>query len=1000
MDKQVVQFQLFGNPKIKMNGKAITFSFTKVNALLYYLIVNKSISRDEIAGLLWPDKTEKSAKKNLRNTIYQANKVLGEDFILAPNNKTLEINPNIAVESDIDTFNHEVSKQSLDVYKDVFLKGFYIKDSEEFDFWIGKMRTYFEQTFIQRCYANIQVDIENNQFDHVEERIKTLIAIDEFDERNYQLLMQFYQNTNRNSKVIEVYYSLVDLLERELDIAPSKETRLIYERTLQIQNKTTRSVRSLKKHVFFGRYVELNQLEEQIAKLFNGTKQHVIVKGSAGVGKSTLVNAVLQRIVHSYFKVSVICHRAEQAYRLRPIKRLMDVLEQLAIECNLVTKTQWNKIIQPIFSTTSSQSVTFKSIEQLELLILEVIQLLQVQKPLIIFIEDIHWIDEESARLINRLMLNMEYMQVLFILTVQKHHESRLLNNLSVNNLSTTIIIPPFSQKEVQQYVEKRLGNAQATAKLIERIFKESEGLPFYVDEYINLAQKDVPINRLTLKMQEFLKEQFGQFDDIQLEILTLLSYFEHFATVDIIQQIVDYDIELIEETIQEAIHQGLIYETIQNNIAYLAFLHHKYKEYLYFKQTYTKKRMVHKKIAFMLEKIKSTNASWVLFDDISYHFSKAHLKLRALAYQLEKVELTLTMQHEIFPLYHAMSVSKAFEQTNVETDLASIQLGMSQLDEEKRLSEEFKLLDMKYLLLKGKFFIRCGKYDEGITFIQNVITRSELNQDTTYLFEAYKQMIYYAIQIEHAIQLKEYVQKAMQLAIQSNNYEQMGMLLRIEGVYYLMIGQCEQAEKQLHESIHIYSITKTLFEKYQSNIAASYDYLAEIARYKENFEDALMWHNKAIKLCQDGAMDSSGVIFYLNRGITYYVLKEHTKALQDFDKAKDLISSVSPIWKKIQLDAYYALCQVACQNDEFIIQFINENQDNNTFSNPRDEGIVCFVKAKWLTLKQEEQLKSKCHLEHSQMYYIEQAKKMLNCYRDANIFKETLELEDNIRKK
>ena len=45
------------------------------------MVINKQISRDEIAGILWPSKDEKSAKKNLRNTIYQANRSLGGNLL-------------------------------------------------------------------------------------------------------------------------------------------------------------------------------------------------------------------------------------------------------------------------------------------------------------------------------------------------------------------------------------------------------------------------------------------------------------------------------------------------------------------------------------------------------------------------------------------------------------------------------------------------------------------------------------------------------------------------------------------------------------------------------------------------------------------------------------------------------------------------------------------------------------------------------------------------------
>ena len=69
--------------------------------------------------------------------------------------------------------------------------------------------------------------------------IRKLIAIDEFDERNYQLLMQFYIENHRNGKAIETYYELVETLRDELGIEPSEETKQLYQRTLQIANQNS-----------------------------------------------------------------------------------------------------------------------------------------------------------------------------------------------------------------------------------------------------------------------------------------------------------------------------------------------------------------------------------------------------------------------------------------------------------------------------------------------------------------------------------------------------------------------------------------------------------------------------------------------------------------------------------------------------------------------------------------------------------------------------------------
>ena len=66
----VLTLNLLGNPSILLDQKEIFFSFSKINALLYYMVINGNVNRDQIAGILWEDKDNQTAKKNLRNTIY------------------------------------------------------------------------------------------------------------------------------------------------------------------------------------------------------------------------------------------------------------------------------------------------------------------------------------------------------------------------------------------------------------------------------------------------------------------------------------------------------------------------------------------------------------------------------------------------------------------------------------------------------------------------------------------------------------------------------------------------------------------------------------------------------------------------------------------------------------------------------------------------------------------------------------------------------------------
>ena len=77
---------LFGPLVVTLDGTAVSgFASKKAQALLAYLAVeaDRPHSREELAGLLWPDYAEASARANLRSVLANVRRVL-DDHSAAP----------------------------------------------------------------------------------------------------------------------------------------------------------------------------------------------------------------------------------------------------------------------------------------------------------------------------------------------------------------------------------------------------------------------------------------------------------------------------------------------------------------------------------------------------------------------------------------------------------------------------------------------------------------------------------------------------------------------------------------------------------------------------------------------------------------------------------------------------------------------------------------------------------------------------------------------------
>ena len=76
-----LSLRLLGPFEVRLDGEPVTrFESDKVRALLAYLAVgaDRPHRRASLAGLLWPERPEASARKNLRNALFGLRTAIGD----------------------------------------------------------------------------------------------------------------------------------------------------------------------------------------------------------------------------------------------------------------------------------------------------------------------------------------------------------------------------------------------------------------------------------------------------------------------------------------------------------------------------------------------------------------------------------------------------------------------------------------------------------------------------------------------------------------------------------------------------------------------------------------------------------------------------------------------------------------------------------------------------------------------------------------------------------
>ena len=271
----------------------------------------------------------------------------------------------------------------------------------------------------------------------------------------------------------------------------------------------------------YGRATEIEILMNSFKRICRGTKEIIMVTGYAGIGKSLLINEVHKPILakHGYF----ISGKYNEFGRNIPYLGLIQAFQQLIR--HILTETegrieQWEKKIlravgpngrvitdvipeleliigkQPLVAELPSQ----ESQNRFNLCFQNFMRVFPGEKhPLTIFLDDLHWVDLPSLKLINLFLSDAEIKYILFIGAYRDNElpsDHPLLKTLNeINRTGTTLsrlILPTLDHDNINQLLAETLKcTAEKTEELAKLCKKRTLGNPLFLKQFLQVLYKD-----------------------------------------------------------------------------------------------------------------------------------------------------------------------------------------------------------------------------------------------------------------------------------------------------------------------------------------------------------------------------------------------------------------------------------------------------------------------------------------------------------------------------
>ncbi|MEJ8552874.1 AAA family ATPase [Tepidibacter sp. Z1-5] len=603
----IINIKFFNNHSVSKNNDIICFPYKKTEALFYYLAINKEASRDELVNLLWEDSKESTAKKNLRNAMYQIRKIFDMDIIISPKKSTVSINTQIHIKTDLNDF---LNKE--DVYfengKCEFLKGLILKNNENFNWWINNKRQEYKDMNIDKLYNKTKLLMKKRKYEEALVYAKAFMSEDEFDERAYRALMNIYYNKGSFYKAINLYYKLEKMLDIELGIKPDDKTYQLYKKI--INEKNISQIEFKKQSLFYYRDEEMKCMMDNYNKFIKGiNSKSILITGEFGIGKTKLKNEFINNInkKDSYI-IDITCYEGERESLLKSWNDILINLNKIIKDQNINIPKSWKKNINTIFSVfdinyDNDEKVDLLKLELIKNTIINIVEKVSAYKKIVILVDDIHWMDKTSINLLKGLLIRQENINL--IATARTSYEQNIdkfKNFMFINDKLINIKLKRFDQRQVYEISKLKILKYKFNKRISDKIYKESEGNIFFVNEIIDNINNQNK-NKISDKGTQMIKSVLIDLSCEAVKILDIASVFLEGFNINILNAITGKsELELI-DYLDELERKNIIKEDLESTKNRYVFTHNKLRKYIFNKQSNTKKRIIYEKIEYIFNK-------------------------------------------------------------------------------------------------------------------------------------------------------------------------------------------------------------------------------------------------------------------------------------------------------------------------------------------------------------------------------------------------------------
>ena len=249
-----------------------------------------------------------------------------------------------------------------------------------------------------------------------------------------------------------------------------------------------------------GREEELELLLRRWSRAKSGEGQVVLLSGEAGIGKSRLTAALLERLAtEPHTRLRYFCSPQHTDSAFYPIIGQMERAAGMARDDTVQAKFDKLDALLAQTSTTKQDAALFAEMlslpndgrypaldlapqqrrqKTLEALTAQLVGLAS-QRPVLMIFEDAHWTDPTSMEAFGRAVDRIKTLPALLIVTFRPEFNAPWVGQPHV----TALTLNRLGERDAATIIERLVGNKELPADVMAEIVDRTDGVPLFVEE-------------------------------------------------------------------------------------------------------------------------------------------------------------------------------------------------------------------------------------------------------------------------------------------------------------------------------------------------------------------------------------------------------------------------------------------------------------------------------------------------------------------------------------